>query len=192
MPMIPADLLLYAYRSGAFPMAMEDGEIGWFSPNPRTVLPLDERFHVPHGLRRTLKKQPFEIRLNTAFIEVMRGCAQRKETWINSEISESYEQLHTLGHAHSVESWQEGRLVGGLYGVAIGGAFFGESMFHTVTDASKVALHALVTRLRERGFSLLDTQWTTTHLKTFGACEISRAKYLRVLRGCVDADCRFV
>lgn len=188
--MIPVDLLLHAYRQAVFPMAMEDGEIAWFSPDPRTVIPLDA-FHVPHGLKRTLKKRPFEIRINTAFEAVMSGCAQREETWIDDRIRASYFELHRLGYAHSVESWQEGRLVGGLYGVALGGAFFGESMFHEVTDASKVALHALVERLRERGFSLLDTQWTTPHLTTFGAIEISRADYQRRLAACVDVDCRF-
>lgn len=188
--MISPSLLLHAYRNGVFPMAMEDGEIVWFSPDPRTVLPLDG-FHVPHGLRRTLKKGRFEIRINGAFAEVMEGCARRPETWISPEIMESYLGLHELGYAHSVEAWQDGRLAGGLYGVALGGAFFGESMFHTVTDASKVALHALVERLRARGFSLLDTQWTTPHLAGFGAVEISRKSYLDRLAACVEAPCVF-
>lgn len=190
--MISADILLYAYRSGAFPMAMADGEISWYSPDPRAIIPIDERFHVPHGLKRTLKKNPFEIRINSAFESVMAGCAERDETWINEEILSSYVNLHRLGHAHSVETWLDGVLVGGLYGVAIGGAFFGESMFHTATDASKVALHALVTRMRERGFSLLDTQWTTPHLLTFGTMEIPRAEYIRLLKACVDDECEFV
>lgn len=189
--MIPADLLLHAYRNAVFPMAMEDGEIGWFSPDPRAIIPLDEGFHVPHGLRRTLMKGSFELRVNTSFEAVMRACARRAETWISEEIVASYLNLHTLGFAHSVEAWQAGRLAGGLYGVALGGAFFGESMFHEITDASKVALHALVLRLRERGFSLLDTQWLTPHLVTFGAHEIPRVKYRRRLAECVDAECRF-
>ena len=172
-------------------MAMADGEIAWFSPDPRAIIPLDT-FHVPHGLKRTLKKGVFEIRVNTVFEEVMRACAQRKETWINQEILSSYLEMHRQGHAHSVETWFEGRLAGGLYGIAIGGAFFGESMFHEVTDASKVALHALVMRLRERGFSLLDTQWLTSHLTTFGAMEIPRTEYQRRLAACLDAPCRFV
>ena len=188
--MIPANVLLHAYKNGVFPMAVENGEIAWFSPDPRTIIPL-ETFHVPHGLRRTLKRGRFEIRIDTAFERVMRHCARRAETWINEEIIASYVNLHREGRAHSVEAWLDGELAGGLYGVALGGAFFGESMFHTVTDASKVALHALVTRLRERGFSLLDTQWTTPHLQRFGVLEISRKHYIERLAGCVKAPCSF-
>ncbi len=183
--MISADLLLHAYRNSVFPMAMEDGEIGWFSPDPRTIIPL-ETFHVPHGLRRTLRKGLFEVRVDTAFGQVIRACANREETWISDEIEESFCELHRLGHAHSVEAWLGEKLAGGLYGVAIGGAFFGESMFHIVTDASKVALHALVERLRRKNYALLDTQWTTAHLLTFGATEISRAAYRRLLDSCID------
>ncbi len=185
-PMIAADILIYAYRSGAFPMALADGDISWFSPDPRAIIPIDERFHIPHGLKRTLKKNPFEVRINTAFESVMAGCAEREDTWINEEIVASYCNLHRLGYAHSVETWLDGKLVGGLYGVAIGGAFLGESMFHTATDASKVALYALVMRMRERGFSLLDTQWTTPHLQTFGTIEIPRVKYIKLLKACID------
>lgn len=188
--MIAPDLLLYAYRSAAFPMAMEDGSIEWFSPDPRAIIPIEE-FHVPHGLKRTLKKGLFEVRFNTAFSDVMRGCADREDTWINEEIFESYVALHRLGEAHSVETWREGKLVGGLYGVSQGGAFFGESMFHRETDASKVALYALITRLRERGFALLDTQWTTTHLRTFGAYELPRARYKRLLAAALKLTCHF-
>jgi leucyl/phenylalanyl-tRNA--protein transferase len=190
--MIPADLLLYAYRSGAFPMAAHNGEISWFSPDPRAIIPIDDRFHIPHGLQRTLKKGHFEVRIDTSFEAVMRACAKRRETWINDEIISSYLNLHHLGYAHSVETWHEGKLAGGLYGVALNGAFFGESMFHEVTDASKVALHALVTRMRERGLQLLDTQWTTPHLLNFGTYEIPRAKYLKLLRAALDAQCTFV
>jgi len=189
--MIPAELLLHAYRHAVFPMAMEDGEIAWFSPDPRAIIPL-ETFHVPHGLKRALKKARFEIRINTVFERVMRACAQREETWINDEIVESYVNLHRQGHAHSVEAWLEGELAGGLYGVSLGGAFFGESMFHEVTDASKVALHALVERLRARLEAVLDTQWLTPHLVTFGAVEIPRLEYQRQLGRAVDRDCRFV
>jgi leucyl/phenylalanyl-tRNA--protein transferase len=189
--MISADLLLHAYRSGAFPMATPEGEIAWFSPDPRAIIPLDGRFHIPHGLRRTMKKNLFEIRLNTAFDAVIQGCAEREETWINREVFESYLNLHRMGHAHSVEAWQNGRLAGGLYGVAVGGAFFGESMFHDVTDASKIALIALVARLREGGYQLLDTQWSTPHLRTFGTYEIPRSKYLVLLRAALECDCDF-
>ena len=190
--MIPASLLLHAYRNAIFPMAMEDGEIGWFSPDPRAIIPIDDGFHVPHGLRRTLRKGLFEIRIDADFEEVMRRCGRRDQTWINEEIIASYVNLHELGHAHSVEAWHEGRLAGGLYGVAIGGAFFGESMFHEINDASKVALHALVMRMRERGFSLLDTQWLTPHLRTMGAIEIPRDVYQRRLKECVDDRCQFI
>lgn len=171
-------------------MAMEDGEIAWFSPDPRAIIPLDT-FHVPHGLKRTLKQGRFEIRINTAFEEVMRGCAARDETWINEEIIGSYVQLYHMGYAHSVESWSEGKLVGGLYGVSLGGAFFGESMYHTERDASKVALHALVTRMRARGFTLLDTQWITPHLQIFGAIEIPRSVYRDLLAASLELDCSF-
>jgi leucyl/phenylalanyl-tRNA--protein transferase len=189
--MIPPDLLLHAYRSGAFPMATREREIAWFSPDPRAIIPIDDRFHIPHGLQRTLKKNPFEIRFDTAFEAVMRGCAARDDTWINQEVLESYINLHQLGHAHSVEAWQEGQLAGGLYGVAMGGAFFGESMFHRVTDASKVALVALIDRMRDRRFQLLDTQWTTPHLRTFGTVEIPRVDYLRLLKAALKLNCRF-
>jgi leucyl/phenylalanyl-tRNA---protein transferase len=188
---ISADLLLHAYRNGVFPMAIDGGEIGWFSPDPRALIPLDDRFHIPHGLKRTLKKGEFDIRIDSAFREVLAGCARRKETWINPVICDSYLNLHRLGVAHSVEAWQGSRLVGGLYGVAVGGAFFGESMYHEVTDASKVALHSLVQRLRARGFTLLDTQWTTPHLAKFGAYEVPRRVYLERLKAALDRKCVF-
>jgi len=183
--MIPSELLLQSYRFGIFPMAMRDGSIEWFSPDPRAILPLD-RFHVPHGLRRAVGKNLFEVKIDQRFGEVIRACAKRRDTWINREIIESYERLHELGHAHSVETWQAGKLVGGLYGVAIGGAFFGESMFHRKTDASKVALVALVEHLRAQKFVLLDTQWVTPHLVQFGAIEIPRSQYIRLLKRAVD------
>jgi leucyl/phenylalanyl-tRNA--protein transferase len=188
--MIPPDLLLHAYRSAVFPMAMESGEIQWFSPDPRAIIPLED-FHVPHGLKRTLKRGDFEVRVDGAFEEVMRACAERDETWINEEIVESYVHLHRLGHAHSVEAWRDGQLAGGLYGVCQGGAFFGESMFHRETDASKVALHALVQRLKARGFTLLDTQWITPHLRTFGAFEVPRAVYRELLAASLKVSARF-
>ena len=189
--MIPSELLLQAYRFGIFPMAMSDSSIEWFSPDPRAILPL-ERFHVPHGLRRVADKNIFEVKMDQRFGEVIRACAKRKDTWINREIIESYEHLHELGHAHSVETWQTGKLVGGLYGVAIGGAFFGESMFHRKTDASKVALVALVQHLQAQKFVLLDTQWVTPHLVQFGAIEIPRSQYIRLLKGAVDLPRTFI
>jgi leucyl/phenylalanyl-tRNA--protein transferase len=189
--MIDPDFLLQAYRMGIFPMAMEDGEIGWFSPDPRGIIPLDT-FHVPHGLKRVLKRNPFEIRIDGDFEGVMRGCAERKETWIDHTVISSYCELFRRGCAHSVEAWLDGELVGGLYGVAIGGAFFGESMFHRATDASKVALVHLVELMRERGFLLLDTQWTTPHLVKFGAKEIPKEKYMRMLHEALRVKASFV
>jgi leucyl/phenylalanyl-tRNA--protein transferase len=187
---IAPEVLLHGYRLGIFPMAMEDGEIEWFSPNPRAILPLD-RFHIPRGLRHTLRRRPFEIRIDTAFARVIEACAARESTWISDEIVASYVRLHELGQAHSVEAWRDNELAGGLYGVAVGGAFFGESMFHRVTDASKVALCALVDRLRERSFALLDTQWQTEHLQQFGVVEIPRHQYLRLLARAVQLPCSF-
>jgi leucyl/phenylalanyl-tRNA---protein transferase len=193
---IPAGLLISAYASGWFPMAGEDGQIRWYSPDPRGIIPLDT-FHVPARLGRAVRHGVFRIEINTTFADVIRACADAKRdpldpgSWINDEIIESYMALHEIGYAHSVETWRGDHLVGGLYGVALGGAFFGESMFHRATDASKVALVALVTRLRERGFTLLDTQWTTEHLEQFGAVEISRGEYLRRLEAALEVDCRF-
>ncbi len=171
-------------------MALEEGEIAWFSPDPRGVIPLD-RFHVPHGLRRQLKKEPFEIRVNTAFPEVIAGCADRNETWIDETVAESFCQLHGLGYAHSVEAWRHGQLVGGLYGVSIGSAFFGESMFSRASGASQAALVALVERMRRRGYLLLDTQWTNPHLRRFGAEDISKSEYLRQLRRALERTNKF-
>ena len=192
--MLEPDLLLTAYRRGIFPMAVNArGTIGWFSPDPRAIIPLDDRFHIPHGLRRTLKKAPFEVTFDRAFPAVIRECAShRKEgTWISRQILASYSRLHKLGHAHSVEVWANGELVGGLYGVHIGAVFFGESMFHRATDASKVALVTLVERLRQRSFVMLDTQWQTPHLQQFGTREIPRAEYLEILERAVAFPCEF-
>ena len=188
--MIEPELLLQGYRLGVFPMAMEDDSIGWFSPDPRAIIPLED-FHVSHALRRVAHKGIFETKIDNSFGEVIRACARREETWINREIVESYERLHDLGYAHSVEAWSKGKLAGGLYGVAIGGAFFGESMFHREKDASKIALVALVEHLRARKFALLDTQWLTPHLQRFGAIEISREHYLRLLARAVELPRRF-
>jgi len=190
-PEITPELVLHAYRCGAFPMADESGEIHWYSPDPRCIFPLD-RFHVPRSVRQLIRREVFELRLDTAFDEVIAACADRPEgTWISDEIIAIYRQLHRRRFAHSVECWQGDTLAGGLYGVALGGAFFGESMFTRVTNASKVALVRLVEHLRQRGFVLLDTQWSTPHLRIFGAVEIPRREYLRRLREALALPCRF-
>jgi leucyl/phenylalanyl-tRNA---protein transferase len=195
--MIPSDLLVSAYAGGWFPMAAEPGEIRWYSPDPRGIIPL-ERFHVPARLARVLRNGRFQIEIDRDFEAVIRACAEADRddedagTWIDDEIVESYCALHRAGLAHSVEAWQGGRLAGGVYGVAIGGAFFGESMFHHVTDASKVALAALVDRLRTRGYRLLDVQWVTPHLERFGAIEIPRRRYLKLLEEALTTDVEFL
>lgn len=193
MRKLTTEMLLSAYCSGAFPMAVNArGDIRWFAPDPRGIIPLDERFHIPHGLQRTLKKQPFTITVDQEFELVIRHCStMHGETWISGEIIRAYCELHALGFAHSVEARKDGVLVGGLYGVHIRGAFFGESMFHHATDASKCALVALVERLRAGGFTLLDTQWITPHLQQFGACEIPQANYHQLLAEALERDCRF-
>jgi leucyl/phenylalanyl-tRNA--protein transferase len=193
---LTADLLIKAYAAGIFPMAdsADDPEIFWVDPEWRGILPLDD-FHVPHRLRRTMRNHGFEIRCDTAFEAVIRGCAaaapDRPRTWINEEIVALYTELFRRGLAHSVESWYEGELVGGLYGVSLNAAFFGESMFSRMTDASKVALVHLVAHLIEGGFTLLDTQFVTEHLKRFGAIEIPRADYRRRLAKAVMRPARF-
>jgi leucyl/phenylalanyl-tRNA--protein transferase len=182
MVKLTAELLLQAYAAGIFPMAesADDPELYWVDPVRRGILPLDA-FHVPRRLRRTLRQHLFEVRCDNDFESVVRGCAQpaadRPQTWINEEIVALYTELFRRGAAHSVESWHHGELAGGLYGVQLGAAFFGESMFSRVTDASKVALVHLVARLRLGGFMLLDTQFVTEHLERFGAIEVSRRDY---------------
>jgi len=185
MKPIPPEVLLTAYSQGVFPMAHR-GEIQWFSPMKRGLIPLDDRFHISHGLRRALKRNPFEIRWNTAFRDVMHACAERERTWIDGTILESYCALHAYGCAHSIECWDEEGLQGGLYGVELPGVFFGESMFSRKTDASKIALVALVENLRQRGFSLLDTQWMTPHLRQFGGYELTREQYHAALDVALD------
>ncbi len=179
-------LLINAYSQGLFPMADKNGAIYWYDPDPRAVLPL-ETFHVSRRLARTIRREKFELRVDTAFKAVISACARLGQdntgNWINREIIDAYTQLHHLGFAHSVESWQDGKLVGGLYGVSLRGLFAGESMFSLERDASKVALVHLVERLRQGGFVLLDTQFITPHLQQFGAIEISRQAYkLRLAR----------
>jgi leucyl/phenylalanyl-tRNA--protein transferase len=196
MTELTPDLLLRAYTIGLFPMAetAEDPELFWVDPERRGVIPLDA-FHVPRSLRKKVRHEPFEIQVDSDFFGVLDGCAEitdkRRATWINSEIVRLYGDLHRRGFAHSVECWREGRLVGGLYGVALGGAFFGESMFSREADASKVALVHLVVRLIRGGFTLLDTQFVTPHLARFGATEISRAAYRRQLSRALDVSARF-
>jgi leucyl/phenylalanyl-tRNA--protein transferase len=191
------ELLIQAYSVGIFPMAEsgDDDEIFWVDPDPRGILPLDG-FHVPKRLRRTVRQDLFRVDCDTAFAEVVESCAEpapdRPSTWINDEIVSLYVGLHRLGAAHSVEVWAGEELVGGLYGVAIGGAFFGESMFSRVTDASKVALVHLVARLRLGGFRLLDTQFVTEHLRRFGAIEIPRTEYRRRLAAALRAKAHFL
>jgi leucyl/phenylalanyl-tRNA---protein transferase len=191
------ELLLRAYAAGLFPMAesAEDPDLFWIDPDPRGVLPLGG-FHVSRRLRRTLRGGHYEIRVDSAFEAVMRGCAaateQRPKTWINDEILRLYGALFETGFAHSVEAWQEGELVGGLYGVALRGAFFGESMFSRASDASKVALVHLVARLIKGGFRLLDTQFVTDHLRGFGAIEVPRGEYHRLLEAALAVDAHFL
>ncbi|NNE35390.1 MAG: leucyl/phenylalanyl-tRNA--protein transferase [Rhodothermales bacterium] len=185
------DVLLDAYRGGIFPMAdSRDGPIYWYAPDPRAVLPL-HAFCVSRNLERLVKRRPFEVRVDTAFEAVMRACAGRQDTWISEDIIESYVGLHEIGFAHSVECWKGDQLVGGLYGVSIGGAFFGESMFHRVTDASKVALVHLVQALRDAGFVLLDTQFLTPHLARFGVIEIPREAYEKELAQAIGLPVSF-
>lgn len=185
------ELILSAYVQGIYPMADEEGAIGWYSPSRRAVFPLDE-FRVPRSLAKALRKVPFEIRVDTAFEEVMRGCADREPTWISEEIIQAYTALHRLGFAHSVEAWSEGALVGGLYGVAIRGAFMGESMYSRAPNASGACLVALVGRLRARGYLLLDSQTPTRHLLRFGQRLIPRREYLRRLHEALGVERRFV
>jgi leucyl/phenylalanyl-tRNA--protein transferase len=194
---IPPDLLLKAYASGVFPMAesASDPEVFWVRPETRGIIPLDA-LHVPRSLKKTIRKQLFEIRFDRNFEAVIDGCAEarveRRSTWINAPIREAYVGLHQRGHCHSVEAWHEGRLAGGLYGVTLGRAFFGESMFSREQDASKVCLVKLVEHLNARGFVLLDTQFTTDHLKRFGAVDVPRRRYERLLEDALRGEARFL
>ena len=191
-----SETLLRAYAAGLFPMAerRDEKKLYWIDPEKRGILPLD-KFHIPRRLRRTIRNRPFEIRCDTAFEKVIRNCAKpnrgRKETWINEQIIMLYIDLSELGRAHSVEAWLDNKLVGGLYGVALGGAFFGESMFSDKVDASKIALVHLVARLVKGGFSLLDTQFVTHHLSQFGAVEIHRSGYRLLLSSALNKSGNF-
>lgn len=183
---IDPELLLHAYATGVFPMAEEadDPEIFWVRPEKRGIIPLDG-FHIPKSLQKTIRKGLFEIRLDSDFEGVIDGCAsgtdERARTWINEPIREAYAKLFNMGHCHTVEAWRDGKLVGGLYGVTLGRAFFGESMFSRERDASKVCLTYLVSHLKKQGFVLLDTQFTTPHLERFGTIEINRKDYEKLL-----------
>lgn len=193
---IPIDLLLRAYASGVFPMAegADDPEVFWVRPELRGVIPLD-RFHIPRSLKKKVRQAPFDIAFDTDFDGVIAGCAEmadnRPSTWINRPIREAYGELFARGYCHTVEAWRHGRLVGGLYGVTLGGAFFGESMFARERDASKICLVHLVDRLRNRGFVLLDTQFTTEHLKGFGAIDVPRARYEKLLEEAIRVKTEF-
>jgi leucyl/phenylalanyl-tRNA--protein transferase len=195
-PILTPAILLRAYAEGIFPMAERRGdpELFWVSPEMRGIIPLDA-FHVPKRLARTVKSDRFAVTADMAFADVMRACAEptpdRPESWINDEIVRLYTALHAAGHAHSIECWRDGRLVGGLYGVKLGAAFFGESMFTRERDASKVALVHLVARLRRGGFSLLDTQFLTAHLARFGTIEIPRAQYHTLLARAISHEAEF-
>lgn len=195
MIFISPDTILNAYASGVFPMAedRESEELFWVDPKKRGIIPLDQ-FHLSKRLAKSIRQERFRITSDQAFAQVMLACAapgnDRERSWINARIIAIYTELHELGHAHSIECWSDDALVGGLYGISIGSAFFGESMFHTETDASKVALAALVGRLKAGGYELLDIQFITEHLKQFGALEITRASYLtrlaRAIKGQAD------
>jgi leucyl/phenylalanyl-tRNA--protein transferase len=177
---IDPEKMLELYRHGAFPMGDRDGKLYLVSPDPRTILPL-EAFRVSHGLAEKLRSRRFPITFDEAFTEVVDACADRPVTWITPELRAAYLELRRLGRAHSVEAWSQGRLAGGVYGLCAGGAFFAESMFHRLTDGGMAAVAALVSRLRKKGFELLDVQFMTPHLSRCGAVEVTRAEYLKRL-----------
>ena len=186
-------VLLNAYSRGIFPMAesRDSDEIFWLDPKQRGIIPLDG-FHISRSLRRTLLREPYEIKVNTAFEQVVHGCADRDETWINDTILALYLDLFDVGHAHSVEVWDDDVLVGGIYGVSLRGAFFGESMFSRKRDTSKIAIAYLVSRLKSGGFSLFDTQFLTDHLASLGGVEIPRAQYHAKLRAALSGAANFL
>lgn len=186
------DVLLTAYSQGLFPMADSQDQIHWYSANPRGIIPLD-RFHIPSTLRQLIRQNRYQVCINRDFQATMRACSQSRPdgTWINEQLIQAYVRLHELSHAHSVEVWENDTLVGGLYGVSLGGAFFGESMFHRKRDTSKIALAHLVNRLNDRGYALLDTQANTRHLTRFGCIEIPAEIYYRRLQAALPLDCTF-
>jgi leucyl/phenylalanyl-tRNA--protein transferase len=190
-PDVTPEILLRAYSIGLFPMAesADDPTIFWVEPEERGIIPLDD-FHISKSLKKAIKRAPFEIRFDTAFFQVIEKCAEpyedRPTTWINETILDLYTRLHTMGYTHSVEAWEGAELVGGLYGVSLGAAFFGESMFSRRTNASKICLVHLVERLKAQGFELLDTQFTTEHLKSFGAIDVPKEEYQLLLERAMD------
>jgi leucyl/phenylalanyl-tRNA--protein transferase len=195
MDKLSADDLIYGYINGIFPMADADGTLYWYAPDPRAVIPI-ATYKPAKSLRPVLNQNQFEIRINTAFTEVMRGCSvprsEDDSVWISEEIIQAYTELHHMGLAHSVETYINDRLVGGLYGVALGAAFFGESMFNRVSNASKVAFHHLILILRQQQFTLLDTQFINDNVRRYGAIEIPKADYLKQLRAALRLKTRFV
>ncbi|MFW8593346.1 leucyl/phenylalanyl-tRNA--protein transferase [Cribrihabitans neustonicus] len=190
---LTADLLLHAYASGVFPMAehRDDPEVFWVDPKRRGILPLDG-FRISRSLAKRIRNGGFSVTVNSDFAGVVDGCADRAETWISAEIRDRYLELHAMGHAHSLELWHQGELAGGVYGVSLGAAFFGESMFSRRRDASKVALAYLTDRLKQAGFLLCDTQFLTAHLASLGGVEISRARYRALLREAIQQDADFL
>jgi leucyl/phenylalanyl-tRNA--protein transferase len=194
MSLLSADDLIYGYMNGIFPMADSDGTLYWYSPDPRAIIPI-HTYKPSKSLRPILNKRMFEIRIDADFEGVMRGCAaprlDEENTWISEEIIDAYTELHRLGFAHSVETYIDNELVGGLYGVSIGAVFFGESMFHTVSNASKVAFHYLIENLRRKNYELLDTQFINDNVRRFGAIEIPKSEYVRLLKRGIAQKARF-
>ncbi len=194
MNTLTADDLIYGYVNGIFPMADTDGSLYWYAPDPRAVIPLDT-YKPARSLRPVLNQNRFEVRINTNFEQVMRHCSRPRSeddgVWISEEIIDAYTELHHMGLAHSVETYIENRLVGGLYGVSLGAAFFGESMFYHVSDAAKVAFHHLITILRQQQYVLLDTQFINDNVRRFGAVEIPKAEYLKRLKAALRQKARF-
>lgn len=188
--MLQPDNMIRLYASGAFPMADESGQINWYLPEVRTIIPLDN-FNIPRSARKAIEKTNFEIKFDTDYLSVIKGCADRPSTWISDQLIIAYRRLHKRGYLHTVETYQNGKLVGGLYGITFRGAFFGESMFSKVSQASKAALIALLYHLKEKDFVLLDVQYMTNHLKMFGAIEISWEQYSLLLQKAYLSGCSF-
>lgn len=186
------ELLLQAYSEGYFPMAeSKDGEIYWHSPDPRAIIPFHS-IKIPRKIRSKIRKENWTFRIDSAFDTVLRKCADREETWINEEIIQNYSELNYMGFAHSVETWKDREMVGGLYGVTIGGAFFGESMFNDVADSSKAAYYFLIEHLKAEAFALLDSQYINPHTELLGAIEIPRDEYMLLLKAAINLPCKFI